>query len=70
MTYGENVAPRSLSQATVLLTRKEVDLWLCLKINIGTWNTGVGNDAAEEKKTFLKEWEWKQEIAIGLGGLI
>lgn len=50
--------------------RKEEDLWLDLKINIGAWNMGADNNAAEEKKTFLTKWEWGQEIATELWDLI
>lgn len=50
ITCWEKVAKHGLYQATVLLTRKENDLWLDLKVCIRT-----GNNAAEEKKIIPEE---------------
>lgn len=55
---------------TLQLMRKEKDLWLDLKINIGAWNTGAGINATEEKQTFLKKRKCKQGVAIELWDLI
>lgn len=50
ITCWEKAAKHGLYQATVLLTKKENDLWLDVKVNIRT-----GNNAAEKKKIIPEE---------------